>query len=124
MQAGKSKLNRINLDDSAVQTALAAQHQPEAALACYNTHMAMGEGRGNEALHAWRGRRGTLLDIAALPDSEPLNQQERNLCATERYLPAQLVAIKGDLLQPGKDGQAFKIDPERSARVFDFFKQQ
>lgn len=104
------------------------------------------EGRGTSGLAAWRGKRGTLLDITALPDAEVLLQQvdsrgmgagsacnagdvmgspcqlqprrhilsiqcpshtlltrsrrqERHLCASERYLPAQYLAIKAAVLE-------------------------
>ena len=35
------------------------------------------EGRGANGLAAWRARRGVLLDVATLPDAEPLTQKVR-----------------------------------------------
>lgn len=131
-QPGKSRLYRINMDDAAFESELALLDQLHASEALHRHHLAQTEGRGNEALQGWRTRRGALLDIAALPDAEPLNQQERFLCATERYLPAQFLAIKAETLRvaggqdpappPHLQQPPFRIDPERSARLHEHFK--
>jgi hypothetical protein len=75
VQAGKSKLHRINLNNAALETELSLLDQPYASYILHHHHLAATDGKGNEALHGWRGRRGALLDIAALPDFKPLTHQ-------------------------------------------------
>lgn len=71
-------------------------------------------------------KRGVLLDITSLPDAEALTRAERNLCATERYLPAQYLAVKAAALrlqdQKGRVSRQdvtrmpFQVDEQRMAR--------
>lgn len=67
-----------------------------------------------------------LLDISSLPDVGPLSRAERALCAAERYLPAQYLAVKAAALRlqeargrvTRQDVQRlpFQVDDQRLAR--------
>ncbi|KAL4853568.1 Transcriptional adapter ADA2 [Chlorella vulgaris] len=130
-QAIRNRVNRVAVDEGALQEALVESiGAAHAAAALGQQHSTLAEGRGN-GLTAWRHKRGVLLDITSLPDAEPLNQQERTLCATERYLPAQYLAIKAAVLkqqeQRGRVPRAeilrlpFQVDAQRMQRLHDFF---
>jgi transcriptional adapter 2-alpha len=130
-QMGKSKLQRIPVDDAAVQAELAEMiHQPHAAMALGIARTTLLDGRGASGLAYWRARRGVALDITVLPDAESLSGPERLLCALERYLPAQYLAVKaaalemqtknGGVLKEDLLGLPFKVLPSRMERLFDF----
>lgn len=129
-QSGKTKLQRIPVDDTALQAELAeTMHLPHAAMALGTTRTTLLDGRGN-GLGYWRRRRGVLLDITVLPDAESLSGPERMLCAAERYLPAQYLAVKAAALElQAKNGGVtkqdllglpFKVIPSRMERLFDY----
>ncbi|KAL4451456.1 hypothetical protein ABPG75_007118 [Micractinium tetrahymenae] len=130
----RNRLNKVAIDEGALQQALVqTMGAAHAAAQLGLQHSTLPEGRGN-GLAAWRHKRGVLLDITSLPDVEPLSQRERNLCAAERYLPAQYLAIKAAVLKlqetKGRVPRGemlklpFQVDPQRLQRLHDFFVQQ
>lgn len=92
------------------------------------------EGRGALGLQSWRSKRRALLDLDSLPDSATLTREEKALCAAERYLPAQYLAVKlqvlrlqetrGGVCQDDVVSLPFAVDASRLARLFAFFLQQ
>lgn len=133
-QQGKSRLQRIPVDETAMESELAELGMPHAAVGVHAQHSVAAEGRGPDGLQAWRTRRGVLLDVAALPDTGPLTENERSLCAMERFLPAQYLAVKaeaakmqsekGSVSRADVQGLPFLVDPDRSARLHTFFLEQ
>ncbi|KAL6768288.1 hypothetical protein ACKKBF_B38535 [Auxenochlorella protothecoides x Auxenochlorella symbiontica] len=134
-QAARMRLNRVPIDEARLQEhLLSGLGFAHAAMSLHQKRTTVEEGRGTSGLAAWRGKRGTLLDITALPDAEVLLQQERHLCASERYLPAQYLAIKASVLEvqerrgvvtPGDvTALPFKVDVQRMLRLYDFFSGQ
>lgn len=133
-QVGKSRLQKIPVDETAMETELAELDQPLAVLSLHAQHSTVPEGRGADGLQGWRTRRGVLFDVAVLPDIEPLTQKERQLCANERYLPAQYLAVKAEVarMQKEKGGVTkhdvqnlpFLVDKDRSGRLHAFFLEQ
>ncbi|GAB4822858.1 hypothetical protein N2152v2_009904 [Parachlorella kessleri] len=130
----KSRPQRAVLDEAALQSELMRLRLPHAAAHLETLRTTLCEGKGTStALQAWRARRGVLLDITSLPDAEALTQKERALCSTERYLPAQYLAVKAALLkiQEGKGHVSradvkqlpFQVDPARLLRLLDFMSQ-
>ena len=134
VQAGKSRLQRIPVDEMAMEAELGGIGHVHAAAAVHAQHATVPDGRGADGLHAWRARRGVLLDIAALPDIEPLNSRERALCANQRYLPAQYLAIKADTVRMQSEKGAvslqdmlklpYKVSQVRTAELHEFFVDQ
>ena len=132
-QAGKSRLQRIPVDETAMETELATLGHVHAAAGVHSQHATIADGRGADGLQAWRTRRGVLLDIASLPDIEPLNASERSLCANQRYLPAQYLCVKAEAmrLQAEKGSVSledmykmpFKVSQGRTAELHEFFEQ-
>ncbi|PSC69078.1 transcriptional adapter ADA2-like isoform X1 [Micractinium conductrix] len=133
-QSIRSRIGKVAVDEGALQEALVqTMGAAHAAATLGQQHSVLPEGRGN-GLTLWRNKRGVLLDITALPDVGPLSQRERNLCAAERYLPAQYLAIKAAILKqqelkgrvPRNDilKLPFKVDPARMQRLHDFFVQE
>ena len=130
---GRSKLQRILVDNCALEVELGKMGIKPASDAVHEYHSMIPEGRGIDGLAAWRAKRGILMDLTSLPDVAPLTQSERRLCATERYLPAQYLAIKAEIMKKQeKNGHVSKndilslpyaVDMERSLRLLDFFKQ-
>ena len=130
-QVGKSRLQRIAVDETAMEAELNALGHVHAAAGVHAQHATVVDGRGADGLQAWRTRRGVLLDIAALPDIEPLTARERSLCANQRYLPAQYLAVKADALQiQAEKGVVsvedmlqlpFKVSQVRVAELHEFF---
>ncbi|PRW56050.1 histone acetyltransferase complex component [Chlorella sorokiniana] len=131
----RNKIGKVGVDEGALAEALVETiDAAHAAATLAQQHSQLPDGRGHTGLGPWRGKRGVLLDITSLPDSEPLSRQERNLCATERYLPAQYLAIKAAALKlqeargrlPRQDflRLPFQVDPGRMQRLHDFFVQQ
>ena len=131
VQSGKSRLQRIPVDEPAMEAELGALGMVHAAAGVHAQHSTVAEGRGADGLQAWRTRRGVILDIAALPDIEPLNASERNLCAHQRYLPAQYLAVKAEALRM-QDEQGyvsvddlqklpFKVSEGRMADLHEYF---
>jgi transcriptional adapter 2-alpha len=130
-QPGKSRFHRIPVDEPALAAELAALGLPHAAAALAGGRSLVPEGRGVMGLAAWRGARGALLDVAALPDAPPLSAAERELCAKERYLPAQYLAVKAEVAAAqaaaGSVPRAlvlalpFAVDAGRAARLWEFF---
>jgi hypothetical protein len=67
-----------------------------------------------------------MLNASHMPSPLPTPLQERHLCATERYLPAQYLAVKAAVLklqeQRGRVAKAdllrmpFQVDPQRLQR--------
>lgn len=131
-QAGKSRLQRIPVDETAMEAELATIGHVHAAAGVHSQHATIVDGRGADGLQAWRTRRGVLLDIASLPDIEPLNAQERSLCANQRYLPAQYLCVKAEAmrLQAEKGSVSlddmfkmpFKVSQGRTAELHEFFE--
>lgn len=131
VQAGKSRLQRIPVDEPAMEAELGALGFVHAAAGVHAQHSTVAEGRGADGLQAWRTRRGVILDIAALPDVEPLTSQERELCANQRYLPAQYLAVKAEALRMQAENGAvsiedlqklpFKVSQGRVADLHEFF---
>lgn len=131
-QAGKSRLQRIPVDETAMEAELATLGHVHAAAVVHSQHATIVDGRGADGLQAWRTRRGVLLDIASLPDIEPLNAQERSLCASQRYLPAQYLCVKAEAmrLQAEKGSVSlddmfkmpFKVSQGRTAELHEFFE--
>lgn len=131
-QAGKSRLQRIPVDETAMEAELAALGHVHAAAGVHSQHSTVVDGRGADGLQVWRTRRGVLLDIASLPDIEPLNVQERSLCANQRYLPAQYLCVKAEAmrLQAEKGSVSlddmfkmpFKVSQGRTAELHEFFE--
>ncbi|KAK9839318.1 hypothetical protein WJX81_007715 [Elliptochloris bilobata] len=114
-----------------VEAAEYERRQPHPAVAA-GAHLALlgvDAGWGSEArLSRWRGLRGAALDITALPGLGALTIKERELCATTRLLPAQLLAIKAGLLGAGvahghlaREAAAclFRLEPAHALRVYD-----
>jgi transcriptional adapter 2-alpha len=130
-QPGRSKLQRILVDTYALEEEMRKIGANFAADMIRDSHAAVPEGKGVNGMQLWRAKRGVLLDVTSLPDSGPLNEEERRLCANERYLPAQYLAIKSDILRiQDKNGfvtrrdmleLAYAVDQERSLRLLDFF---
>lgn len=134
-QNSKSRLQRTPLDDAAMQAQLAGPaEEPHAALLLGHMRTTLTDGRGPNGLSHWRSQRGVALDITSLPDAVPLTGPERALCATERYLPAQLLAIKaaaaeikaktGKLEKQDMLSLPFKVDPQRMIRLWELFTSQ
>jgi transcriptional adapter 2-alpha len=131
-QAGKSRLQRIPVDETAMEAELASLGHVHAAAGVHSQHATIVDGRGPDGLQAWRTRRGVLLDIASLPDIEPLNAQERSLCANQRYLPAQYLCVKAEAMriQDEKGSVSlddmfkmpFKVSQGRTAELHEFFE--
>ncbi len=131
-QAGKSRLQRIPVDETAMEAELATLGHVHAAAGVHSQHATVVDGRGPDGLQAWRTRRGVLLDIASLPDIESLNAQERSLCANQRYLPAQYLCVKAEAmrLQAEKGSVSlddmfkmpFKVSQGRTAELHEFFE--
>ncbi|KAI7838949.1 hypothetical protein COHA_007308 [Chlorella ohadii] len=131
----RNKIGKVGVDEGALAEALVETIDgAHAAAALAQQHSQLPDGRGHAGLGPWRGKRGVLLDITSLPDAEPLSRQERHLCAAERYLPAQYLAIKAAALKlqdargrlPRQDflRLPFQVDPGRMQRLHDFFVQQ
>jgi transcriptional adapter 2-alpha len=130
-QPGRSKLQRILVDTYALEGEMRKLGAGIAANMIRDGHAHVPEGKGVNGLQIWRARRGVLLDVTSLPDSGPLNEEERRLCANERYLPAQYLAIKSEILKiqekngfvTGEDmlDLPYAVDQERSLRLLDFF---
>ncbi|KDD74141.1 hypothetical protein H632_c1538p0, partial [Helicosporidium sp. ATCC 50920] len=79
-------------------------------------------------------RRGVLLDLDSLPDHGALEAEEVALCAQERYLPAQYLAIKaaalgrlrarGGLEPADMPALPFDVDAARIVRLHAFFVER
>lgn len=130
-QPGRSKLQRILVDQYALEGELRGMGADIAADMVRDGVASVPEGKGVNGLQLWRARRGVTLDVTALPDSEPLDAEERRLCCNERYLPAQYLAIKTEILKiQEKNGVVtkhdmlalpFAVDGERALRLLGFF---
>ncbi len=130
-QPGRSKLQRILVDGFALEKELRDMGAGFAADMVQNSASTVPEGRGSNGLQLWRAKRGVTLDLTSLPDSAPLNEEERRLCTNERYLPAQYLAIKADILRiqqtKGLVTKAdilalpYAVDGERLIRLLGFF---
>lgn len=132
-QPGRSKLQRILVDNCALEEELGKSGNKFASIGVHKQHVMIPEGRDLNGLQVWRAKRGILLDVSSIPDVGPLNQSERKLCAAERYLPAQYLTIKAEIMKKQeRNGYVvkndilslpFAVDQERSLRLLDFFKQ-
>lgn len=132
-QPGRSKLQRILIDNFALETEIQKMDTPHATRLVHDKNCMIPEGKGVNGVQVWRAKRGILLDVTSLPDSEPLTQEERRLCATERYLPAQYLAVKASMMKKQEEegfvtkkdilSLPFAVDEERSLRLLEFFKQ-
>lgn len=130
-QPGRSKLQRILVDGFALEKELRNMDAGFAADMVRDGAATVPEGRGSNGLQLWRAKRGVTLDVTSLPDSGPLNEEERRLCSNERYLPAQYLAIKADILRlqqtkglvSKEDMLAlpYAVDNERLIRLLGFF---
>ena len=124
-------MQRILVDGFALERELRAMDAGFAADMVRDSAATVPEGRGSNGLQLWRAKRGVTLDVTSLPDSAPLNEEERRLCANERYLPAQYLAIKADVLRlqqtKGLVRKAdmlalpYAVDGERLIRLLSFF---
>lgn len=133
-QPGRSRLQRIPVNECALESELAELGQSHAAAGCHAQHSQIADGCGPTGMDAWRLQRGVLLDIASLPDGDPLTVKERRLCANERYLPAQYLAMKAEMaaLQERQgfvsredvEALPFLIGKDRAGRLHDFFVEQ
>ena len=74
------------------------------------------------------GRSGVALDITCLPGVENLTGRERELCATQRLLPAHFLLLKETLMRevelngPLTRSEArtlFRLEPARAQRIHD-----
>ena len=132
-QPGRSKLQRILIDNYALESEMQKLDTPYATRLVHDKNCMIADGKGVNGVQVWRAKRGILLDVTSLPDSEPLTQEERRLCATERYLPAQYLAVKAAMMRKQEEegfvtkkdilSLPFAVDEERSLRLLDFFKQ-
>lgn len=130
-QVGKPRMQRIPVDEMAMETELQALGFAHALELLHDQHATIPEGKGPEGLQGWRLRRGVLLDVSSLPDSVPLDGRERELCANERYLPAQYLAIKQEALKIQKEkglcskedvlSLPFLVEKSRVGRLHEFF---
>ncbi len=130
-QPGRSKLQRILVDGFALERELRDMEAGFAADKVRDGAATVPEGRGSNGLQLWRAKRGVTLDLTSLPDSAPLNEEERRLCTNERYLPAQYLAIKADVLRLQQRnglvrtgdmlGLPYAVDGERLIRLLGFF---
>lgn len=133
-QPGRSKLQRIPVSETALESELVGLGFDHAAGKCHAQHSRILDGCGPSGMDSWRLKRGVLLDVASLPDIEPLTAKERQLCANERYLPSQYLAIKAESLakQESQGGVSrsdvenlpFLVGKDRAARLHEFFLEQ
>lgn len=133
-QPGRSKLQRILVDTYALEGAMTEMGNLYASNMIHSQHTMVPDGKGVNGMQAWRTKRGILLDVTSLPDAEPLTQDERSLCASERYLPAQYLAVKANIMRKQEQNgfvtrndilsQPFAVDEERSLRLLDFFSRK
>ena len=132
-QPGRSKLQRILVDNCALEKHLSTMGNMYATRLVHDQHSLVPDGKGVNGMQGWRAKRGILLDLTSLPDSEPLTQEERRLCASERYLPSQYLAVKAAIMKKQDEhgfvtktdmlSLPFAVDDERSLRLLDFFKR-
>lgn len=130
-QPGRSKLQRILIDTCALEQEMGKLGNLYASNMIHGQHSVVPDGKGVNGMQGWRTKRGILLDVTSLPDADPLTQDERNLCASERYLPAQYLAVKAEIMKKQEQNghvtkndilsQPFAVDEERSLRLLDFF---
>lgn len=133
-QPGRSKLQRILIDTYALEGEIGKMGNLYASNMIHGQHNLMPDGKGVNGMQAWRTKRGILLDVTSLPDTGPLTHDERNLCASERYLPAQYLAVKAEIMKKQEQNgfvtrndilsQPFAVDEERSLRLLDFFSRK
>eukprot|EP00887_Chlorella_sp_A99_P002907 scaffold6.g2907.t1 len=109
--SARSKLNRVPVDEAALEVQLA---------------QGLGAAHAAAALHTQR---------QTLPDGRGAGlQRERQLCACERYLPAQYLAVKALALRMQEEGGAvsraafqaglpYELTSDRSSRLHAFFVQ-
>lgn len=133
-QPGRSKLQRILIDTYALEGEMGKMGNLYASNMIHGQHNLMPDGKGVNGMQTWRTKRGILLDVTSLPDTGPLTHDERNLCASERYLPAQYLAVKAEIMKKQEQNgfvtrndilsQPFAVDEERSLRLLDFFSRK
>lgn len=133
-QPGRSKLQRILVDSHVLERELRGMGADLAADMVRDSVASVPEGKGVNGLQLWRAKRGVTLDVTSLPDSEPLNMEERRLCCNERYLPAQYLSIKDDVLRIQQTqgyvtrqdiiALPYSVDYERALRLYAWFVQR
>ena len=133
-QPGRSKLQRILVDSHVLERELRGMGADLAADMVRDSVASVPEGKGVNGLQLWRAKRGVTLDVTSLPDSEPLNMEERRLCCNERYLPAQYLSIKDDVLRIQQTqgyvtkqdiiALPYSVDYERALRLYAWFVER